>query len=121
MSVPPTQSFTPADPTPLTTYYRQPVMAPSNGVALTAMIFGIVGAVVGIWAVVPITGYFSASIAFPLSLTAVICGHIGASRAQRLRGVGRAQALTAVILGYASIAVTFVASAVWTVLLFVGA
>jgi hypothetical protein len=85
------------------------------------MIFGIVGAVVGFWAVVPITGYLSAAFGFPLALTAVICGHIGQARSQRRNGVGRIQALVAVILGYLSLAVMVLASAAWTVFLFIGA
>lgn len=101
-------------------HYPQPVPAPTNGVALTAMIFGIVGAVVGFWAVVPITGYLSAAFGFPLALTAVICGHIGQSRAKRLGGVGRVQALVAVLTGYLSLAVMIIASAAWTIFLFVG-
>ncbi len=101
--------------------YRRPeVVAPSNGVALTAMIFGIIGAVVACGAIIPITGYFSAGIGFPLALTAVICGHIGQSRSKRL-GVGRVHALVGVILGYLSIAFMAIASAAWTVFLFVGA
>ncbi|GAA2934582.1 hypothetical protein GCM10010458_17610 [Microbacterium luteolum] len=96
-------------------------VAPSNGLAITAMIFGIVGAAVGFWAIIPITGYFSAAVAFPLSVVAVICGHLGRGRSQRLNGAGRKQAMAGIILGYASIAVMVIASAAWTVFLFVGA
>lgn len=110
----------PQVPQPLP-FQPQPVSAPSNGVALTAMILGIVGAVVGFWAVIPITGYFSAAFGFPLALAAVICGHIGRGRAKRLGGVGRVQSLVGFLLGYASIAVMVIASAAWTVFLFVGA
>lgn len=102
-------------------YQPPPVAASSNGVALTAMILGIVGAVVGFWAVVPITGYLSAAFGFPLALAAVICGHIGRSRSKRVGGVGRIQALVGFILGYVSIAVMVIASAAWTLFLFVGA
>ena len=100
--------------------YNPPV-APSNGLAITAMIFGIVGAAVGFWAIIPLTGYFSAAVAFPLSVVAVICGHLGRARSKRLSGVGRRQALSGIILGYAAIAVMVIASAAWTVFLFVGA
>lgn len=101
--------------------YPQPIAAPSNGVALTAMILGIVGAIVGCWAVIPITGYLSAAFGFPLALAAVICGHIGRGRSKRVDGVGRIQALVGFILGYLSIAVMVIASAAWTLFLFVGA
>ncbi len=109
----------PQVPQPLP-FQPQPVSAPSNGVALTAMILGIVGAVVGFWAIIPITGYFSAVFGFPLALAAVICGHIGRGRSKRLGGVGRVQSLVGFLLGYVSIAVMVVASAAWTVFLFVG-
>ncbi|WP_372968684.1 hypothetical protein [Microbacterium sp.] len=101
-------------------YQPQPAAAPSNGVALTAMILGIVGAVAGFWAVVPITGYFSAAFGFPLAVAAVICGHIGRARSKRVGGVGRIQALVGFLLGYVSIAVMVIASAAWTVFLFIG-
>jgi hypothetical protein len=102
-------------------YHPQRIANPSNGVALTAMILGIVGAVVGFWAIIPITGYFSAVLGFPLALAAVICGHIGRARSKHVHGVGRIQALVGFILGYLSIAVMVVASAAWTLFLFVGA
>ena len=119
---PPTQAMphTQLVPQPIS-YQSQPAVAPRNGVALTAMILGIVGASVGFWAVVPVTGYLSAALGFPLALAAVICGHIGRSRAKRVGGVGRIQALVGFLLGYASIAFMVVASAAWTVFLFVGA
>lgn len=93
---------------------------PSNGVALTAMILGIVGAVTGVWAIIPVTGYFSAAVALPLVAAAVICGHIGNSRAKRIQGVGSGFARTGIILGYATLAFVIVASVAWTVFLFVG-
>lgn len=94
---------------------------PSNGVALTAMILGIIGAVTGVWAIIPVTGYFSAAIALPLVLAAVICGHIGSSRAKRIHGVGRGFARTGIIAGYATLAFDILVSAAWTIFLFVGA
>jgi hypothetical protein len=115
------QGQAPVDQPQPVLYYPPQAVAPTNNVALTAMIFGIVGAVVGIWAVVPITGYLSAAFGFPLTLTAVICGHIGQARSRRRNGVGRAQAVVAVILGYLSLAVMAIASAAWTLFLFVGA
>jgi len=98
----------------------QPATSPSNGIAITAMIFGIVGAVTGIWTIVPVTGYFSAAIAFPLLLTAVICGHIGQSRAKRLGGAGRWSALSGILLGYITLAYAVATSIAWTVFLFIG-
>lgn len=94
---------------------------PTNGVALTAMIFGIVGGVTGIWSIIPVTGYISAGIAAPLLLVAVICGHIGQYRAKRNGGVGRWQALSAVLLGYIILAFVIITSVVWTFFLFAGA
>lgn len=119
---PPAEGVTHAQlaPQPIA-YQPQPAAAPSNGVALTAMILGIVGAFVGFWAIIPITGYFSSAFGFPLALAAVICGHIGRGRSKRVNGVGRIQALVGFILGYLAIAVMVIASAAWTLFLFVGA
>lgn len=118
---PPTQALPQMQVAPPPIAYQPQPAAPSNGVALTAMILGIVGAVVGFWAIIPITGYLSAAFGFPLALAAVICGHIGRGRSKRVNGVGRIQALVGFILGYLSIAVMVIASAAWTLFLFVGA
>src|SRR4051812_10966186 len=102
----------PAAPAP---YPASQFAPPTNGLAITAMISGIVGAASGFWAIIPITGYFSAAIAFPLCVVAVICGHLGRARSRRLGGIGRRQAMAGIILGYVSIAVVVIASAAWTV------
>jgi hypothetical protein len=102
-------------------YQRPQIVPPNNGLAITAMIFGIVGAAAGFWAIIPITGYFSAAIAFPLSVVAVICGHLGRAQSKRISGIGRRQAMAGIILGYVSIAIMVTASAAWTVFLFVAA
>lgn len=119
---PPTQAMPNAHLVPQPIGYQpQPVVAPRNGLALTAMILGIVGAFVGFWAIVPVTGYFSAALGFPLAVAAVICGHIGRNRSKRVAGVGRIQGLVGFLLGYLSIAFMVIASAAWTVFLFIGA
>ncbi len=115
MSIPPPPALfaAPSAPTAAPT--------PTNPVALTGMIFGIVGAAAAFWSIVPITGYLSAAIAFPLLVVAVVCGHIGRTRARHLGRIGARQALAAIILGYASLAVSILACAAWTLFLFVGA
>lgn len=104
---------------PAPVYQSPPVLAASNGVGVTGMVLGILGAVVGFWAIVPIVGYVAAGFGLPLALAAIICGHIGQARAKRIGGIGRGQARAAVILGYSSSAIMVIASLVWTVLMFV--
>jgi hypothetical protein len=103
---------------PVIPAYPATVVTPANGVAITAMVFGIIGAVVGFWAIVPVAGYISASLGFVPALVAVICGHIGLSRSKKLAGIGRKHAITGIITGYGSIGIMAVATLVWTLVLF---
>lgn len=105
---------------PVIPVYPTTSVGPSNGVAITSMVLGIIGAVVGFWAIVPVAGYVSACLGFIPALVAVICGHVGLSRSKRLAGVGRRHAIAGLITGYAAIAVMFIATVVWTLILFVG-
>lgn len=118
MSFQPPQVPTNLESQPLIPAYPTTTINPSNGIALTSMIFGIIGAVVGFWAIVPVAGYVSATLGFVPALVAVICGHIGFSRSKRLGGIGRRHALAGLITGYGAIVVMAVASVLWTVLLF---
>lgn len=100
-------------------YAPQP--APRNAIAITAMILGIVGIAVGIWALAPIAGYAAAIIGLPIATASAVCGHIGFARGRRLGGVGRGQGLTGIILGYVTLAMIAFGTAAWTLLFLVGA
>ncbi|MFI8179532.1 DUF4190 domain-containing protein [Actinacidiphila glaucinigra] len=67
-----------------------------NGVGLTAMILGIVGAVLAI-------SCFGAFLGLPLGIAAVVCGIVGLRIARRGEATNRPQALTGLILGIISV------------------
>ncbi|MDX2708065.1 hypothetical protein PV350_35260 [Streptomyces sp. PA03-6a] len=67
-----------------------------NGAGLTAMIMGIVGAVLAI-------SCFGAFLGLPLGIAAVVCGIVGLRIARRGEATNRPQALTGLILGIVSI------------------
>ena len=106
-----------ANPYPVS-YAPQP--APRNGIAIAAMILGIVAIAVGIWALAPIAGYAAAALGLPIAVAAAVCGHIGFARGKRL-GAGRGQGLTGIILGYVTLAMVAFGTAAWTLLFLVGA
>ncbi|SNS71925.1 DUF4190 domain-containing protein [Actinacidiphila glaucinigra] len=67
-----------------------------NGVGLTAMILGIVGAVLAI-------SCFGAFLGLPLGIAAIACGIVGLRIARRGEATNRPQALTGLILGIISV------------------
>lgn len=67
-----------------------------NGAGLTAMIMGIVGAVLAV-------SCFGAFLGLPLGIAAVVCGIVGLRIARRGEATNRPQALTGLILGIVSI------------------
>ncbi|MDX2851792.1 DUF4190 domain-containing protein [Streptomyces sp. PA03-3a] len=67
-----------------------------NGVGLTAMILGIVGAVLAI-------SCFGAFLGLPLGIAAIACGIVGLRIARRGEATNRPQALTGLILGIVSV------------------
>ena len=85
---------TPAPPTPA------PEREGTNGLALTAMILGLVALVL---ALVPLVGAIGA---VPLGLAAIVTGFLGRSRAKALGGSGLA--LTGIVTGAAAILVAIV-------------
>lgn len=131
---------TPSNPQPASqpfqgqpAYYAQPVYAqpqqlvvqqvvkqPTNGLATTAMVFGIVGIAIGFWAWIPFLGIGSAILGFPLALTATITGHIGLKRAEAMNGNGKNAAFTGTILGYITLGVIVLVTAFWLVMMVIG-
>ena len=74
-------------------YYVQIQKPPSNGLAITSMILGIVAVVIGVWALIPFLGIFAAVTGFFPAVIAVILGHIGMTRARQMGGTGRGQVM----------------------------
>lgn len=94
--------------------YQQVVRAPSNGMAIAALVLGIVAIVFGIWIPIPVIGLFMMFVAFIPAVLAVIFGHVGL-RNWRSIGVGRGGALTGIILGYVTLGLSIVTTALWIV------
>lgn len=95
--------------------YQQVVRAPSNGMAITSLVLGIVAIVIGIWIPVPILGLFMMFLAFVPALLAVIFGHVGLNNAARIGGIGRGSALTGLILGYVTFAISLITTFFWII------
>lgn len=99
--------------------YQQPVPPPNNAMAVTSLVLGIIGGLIGIWAPFPIFGIVAGFVAFLPALFAIIFGHTGLRTSKRT-GVGRGPALTGLVFGYATIAIIVAATLFWTWLLLVG-
>ncbi|HEY0374660.1 MAG TPA: hypothetical protein VGC94_07675, partial [Amnibacterium sp.] len=54
--------------------YQQIVRSPSNGMATTALVLGIVAIALGIWMIIPIVGLVFAFVSFVPAVLAVIFG-----------------------------------------------
>lgn len=100
--------------------YQQVVRPPSNGVATTSLVFGIIGAAIGVWAFIPVLGIGSAIVGFPLTLVAIITGHIGYKRADTLGGIGKSSSMTGMILGYVTLAIIALVTLFWTFAMVIG-
>jgi hypothetical protein len=86
---------------PPTQVYVQVAPRPStNGLAITALILGIVGAALSL---IPIVGPF---LCWLPALLAIIFGFIGLGTASRLNGLRRNEALWGTIFGFAPIPIT---------------
>lgn len=95
--------------------YQQVVRAPSNGSAVASLVLGIVAIVIGIWIPVPVLGLVMMFLAFAPALLAVIFGHVGLGYAARVGGIGRGGALTGLILGYVTLAISVITTFVWII------
>lgn len=98
--------------------YQQPVPPPNNAMAVTSLVLGIIGGLIGIWAPFPIFGIVAGFVAFLPALFAIIFGHTGLRTSKRT-GVGRGPALTGLVFGYATITIIVAATLFWTWLLLV--
>jgi hypothetical protein len=98
-------------------YYVQIQKPPTNGLAITSMILGIVAIVIGVWAIVPFLGLAAAVAGFFPAVIAVILGHIGMARAHQMNQIGRGQAMAGLVTGYITLGIIALTTAFW--LLFV--
>lgn len=105
---------------PSQTIYQQVVRPPSNGMAVTAMVLGIVAISVGFWSVIPILGLVAAFFAFVPGLLAIIFGVVGRTKSVALGGVGRGQAITGIVLGSVTLGIIVLTTAGWVMWTTVG-
>lgn len=104
---PPSPPSSPSGPPPQLYYPPQGVAsqqymvtaAPSNGIGTAAGVLGIVGAVLMF---IPFVNY----IAVLLGVLAVTFGGVGINRSKRLGGAGKGMAITGLVLGLISIAIS---------------
>ena len=94
--------------------YQSVIKQPSNGMAVTALVLGIVAIVFGIWIPIPIFGLFMMFVAFLPAVLAAVFGHVGLNNSAT-SGVGRGGAITGLVLGYLVIALSIVTTALWFV------
>jgi hypothetical protein len=97
----------PYAPPPAQVYVRMEPRPSTNGLAIAALILGIVGAALSL---IPLVGLF---LCWLPALLAIVFGFIGLSTAGRLNGLRRSEALWGTILGFAPIPITIG----WTLLL----
>ncbi|WP_174843925.1 DUF4190 domain-containing protein [Cryobacterium sandaracinum] len=95
--------------------YQQVIKAPTNGMAITSLVLGIVAIITGIWIPIPILGLFMMFLAFLPAVLAVIFGHVGLRNATRLGGIGRGASLTGLILGYITLGISVITTFLWIV------
>lgn len=89
--------------------YQSVVKQPPNGMAVTALVLGIVAIVFGVWIQIPIFGLFMMFVAFLPALLAVVFGHVGLRNSTQ-NGVGHGGAGTGLVLGYLVIVLSVVAT-----------
>ena len=93
----------------------QVIKPPTNGMAVTSLVLGIVAIVTGIWIPIPILGLVMMFWAFLPAVLAVIFGHVGLRNATRLGGIGRGASLTGLILGYVTLGLSVITTFLWIV------
>jgi hypothetical protein len=97
--------------------YQQVVRPPSNGMATTSLVLGIVAVVTGVWVLIPIIGMFFGFIAFLPAVLAAVFGHVGMSKATTVGGIGRGAALTGLVLGYVTVGLIVLTTIFWFIAL----
>jgi hypothetical protein len=90
----------PYAPQPTQVYVQLAPRPSTNGLAIAALILGIVGAALSL---IPVLGLF---LCWLPALLAIVFGFIGLSTARRLNGLRRSEALWGTILGFAPIPIT---------------
>jgi uncharacterized membrane protein len=95
--------------------YQNIVREPSNGAAVASLVLGIVAIAAGVWIVIPILGLFMMFLAFLPAVLAVVFGHVGLVHAARAGRKGHGQAVTGLILGYATLGISVLTTFVWIV------
>lgn len=101
-------------PPATTVVYQHVIKPPANGMAVTALVLGIVAIVTGIWSPIPIVGLVFAFLGGLPALLAVIFGHVGSVIAAR-SGVGRGSAVAGLVLGYVTIGIIVLTTLFWVV------
>lgn len=92
--------------------YQSVVKQPGNGMAVTALVLGIVAIVFGIWIPIPIFGLAMMFVAFLPAVLAIVFGHVGLRTAAR-NGVGRGGSVTGLVLGYLVIVLSVGTTVMW--------
>lgn len=98
-------------------FYVQIQKPPSNGLAITSMILGIVAIAIGVWALIPLLGIFAAVTGFFPAVIAVVLGHIGMARSRQMGGTGRGQAMAGLVTGYVALGIIVLTTAFWIIAL----
>jgi hypothetical protein len=96
--------------------YHQVMRPPTNGLAVAALVLGIVAIALGVWIVIPIIGLVFAFLSFAPAVLALILGLVGLQQARRI-GVGRGLAITGVSLGAATLTIGVLTTGFWIIAL----
>lgn len=89
--------------------YQQVVRPPSNGMATTSLVLGIVAIIPGVFVAIPFAGIIFGGLAFLPAVLAVVFGHLGKNASNRIGGIGRGAAVTGMILGYITLGMMILA------------
>jgi hypothetical protein len=100
--------------------YQQVVRAPSNGIAIAALVLGIVAIVLGVWMIVPFVGLFFAFVSFVPAVLGVVFGVLGLRQAGRIQ-VGRGAAMTGLVTGGLTLAIGVLTTMFWIFAIAAGA
>jgi hypothetical protein len=104
------------DPGSSQVIYQQVVRPPSNGIAVAALVLGIVAIVLGVWMVIPIVGLFFGFISFVPAVLGVVFGALGLRQASR-SGIGRGAAMTGLVTGGLTLVIGASVTLIWIVAL----
>lgn len=96
--------------------YQQIVKTPTNGLAVASLVLGIVAMVIGAGIPIPFLGLIFMFFAFVPAVLAIIFGHVAFRSSTKLGGTGRGSALTGLVLGYLTIAISAATTFAWIVL-----